>query len=374
MSTDPTVSLARLLEELRLRSDSSASMASLARLLEDLRLRSDSGVVEASRKRRRREQSPDYQFVYLDPPDSPPNPHTGIFRPYSVGRSFGVRNPAYRADTGEAHSVARFIFWYLRGAIEEAEVEQIRKESDGLPPPDEAVTLQLNPATRRETWAYSATAYYAAMGHHPVRWLAEIEPGAVVLNKFVPSANRQDLLDSLGAPVALELLARMASKQAIHNEEQNPIVELEPLTEEQATLNCEVGSRPIKLVTPEPSRSVPVPAEASLDRSWASSTMPKGELTSVLLTRRCEEWTEWRLNTMCDAHFDPYSVITVTGRAAIIYLKAVGRSIRLSPGDVFGLLASEYEHRLVWEGTPDEDGEPEGFIHECFTAAGSVVR
>lgn len=89
-------------------------------------------------------------------------------------------------------------------------------------------------------------------------------------------------------------------------------------------------------------------------------SLRKGGLGS-LLTLAFGEGTSWHRDR--NDYPGHYSVVTVTGGTAILYLQGVNQGVRIKEGDVVAFLASQVTHKLVWES--EADGPR--FVYTCFT-------
>ncbi|KAL1409792.1 hypothetical protein Q8F55_003789 [Vanrija albida] len=74
--------------------------------------------------------------------------------------------------------------------------------------------------------------------------------------------------------------------------------------------------------------------------------------------------SDWGLEEGHSSRF--YTVVTVTGGTAELYVKGINRRVRLNPGAVVFFRPSEYEFKLVWE---ENENSPPGsrFIFTCYT-------
>lgn len=101
-------------------------------------------------------------------------------------------------------------------------------------------------------------------------------------------------------------------------------------------------------------------AAAIEDVFQTESSMRKGGMGS-LLTLAFGEGTAWHKDR--NDYPQHYSILTVTGGTAILYLDGVNQGLHIKPGDVVAFLASQVKHKLVWDG--EETGQR--FVYTCFT-------
>lgn len=106
-------------------------------------------------------------------------------------------------------------------------------------------------------------------------------------------------------------------------------------------------------------------AKATGKKEWLRGMFPwaAGANLAGLGTVLSLSWGEtgWQRG---ENHYDGhYTAITITGGEADLYVKGVNHVIRLTPGDVVLLHASEYEYKVVCVG----ESQGPRFVYTCYT-------